>query len=264
MLMTSKATTQWESKRLVRYVMSTSLSVGWDAPPERNTCLTNEATPDISAMNATQCNENQTKRPDGSGRVLIVACGALAREVAALRAVNGLDHVDLTCLPAMLHNRPERIPAAIEQAIESAKGRHDRILVAYGDCGTGGGIDAVCDRHGARRIAGPHCYAFYSGLAAFEARGDEDMDVFFLTDFLARQFEAIVIRPLGLDRHPELRDAYFGQYRRLAYLAQTDDRELDRRARAAAGKLGLAYERRLTGFGDLASFIASAEIGRPA
>jgi hypothetical protein len=191
----------------------------------------------------------------GPNRVLVIACGALAREIGAVVAANRLDHVDLTCLPALLHNRPEKIPDAVRAAIRQHRDRYDRILIGYADCGTGGLLDRVIEEEKVSRIAGPHCYAFYSGNDAFLARGDEDMDAFFLTDFLARQFETLVIEPLGLDRHPELRDAYFGHYRRLIYLEQAHDAALEEKARKAADRLGLAYEKRVTGYGDLAAFL---------
>lgn len=187
----------------------------------------------------------------------MIACGALAREIGAVVDVNRLDHIDLTCLPATLHNRPERIPAAVEDMILRHRDAYDHILVGYADCGTGGLLDRVCERHGVERIAGPHCYAFYSGLESF-GTGEADMDAFFLTDFLARQFETLVIRSLGLDRHPELRDAYFGHYRRLVHLVQSADPALDEKARAAAERLGLVYERRETGYGDLDAFLVGA------
>lgn len=190
-------------------------------------------------------------------RVLVIACGALAREVQAVLDLNGLTHVELTCLPAIWHNRPERIAPGVQDLIRENRAAFNRIVVAYAECGTQGALDRVCDEEGVERIAGPHCYAFFSGNDAFAARGDDDFDAFFLTDFLARQFDAFVIEPLGLDRHPQLRDMYFSNYRRLIYLAQTDDGELDRRAEAAAERLGLAYERRFTGLGDLVGFTAA-------
>jgi hypothetical protein len=191
-------------------------------------------------------------------RVLVIACGALAREIRDAIAAGRLDHVDLVCLPAQWHNRPEKIAPGVRALVHENRGRYGRIAVAYAECGTQGALDRVCAEEGVTRMAGPHCYAFYSGTDAFLAREDADMDAFFLTDFLARQFEAFVVEPLGLDRHPELRDMYFGNYRRLVFLAQTDDPELDAKARAAAERLGLAYERRFTGLGDLPAFIASA------
>jgi hypothetical protein len=184
-------------------------------------------------------------------RVLIIACGALAREIGAIIDRGGLDHIALRCLPATLHNRPERIPPAVQAAIHAARGRYERIFVAYADCGTGGALDRVLEEEGVARLPGAHCYAFYTGVEKFAASGDADMRSFFLTDFLARQFQALVIEPLGLDRHPELRDAYFGGYERVVYLAQTEDAALDAAAQAAAARLGLGYERRFVGYGDL-------------
>lgn len=189
----------------------------------------------------------------GRGRVLVIACGALAREILAIRAANGLDHIDLHCLPAILHNRPDRIAPAVEAALDARAGGYERTFLAYADCGTGGALAALCHRRGIEMIAGPHCYSFLEGAAAFERR--DEIDAFYLTDFLARQFEAFVIRPLGLDRHPELRESYFGHYRRLVFLAQTEDPALDERARAAARTLGLRFERRFTGLAPFAAVL---------
>ncbi len=187
----------------------------------------------------------------GAGRVLVIGCGALAREILAVLQANGLAHVDLTCLPAILHNHPEKIVPAVRAAAEKHRGAYQSMFVAYGDCGTGGQLAALCDELGLEMIEGPHCYAFYEGNAAFEARGDDDLDVFYLTDFLARQFDAFVWKPLGLDRHPELREMYFGNYKRLVHQVQREDPALEARARDCAERLGLTYERRVTGYGDL-------------
>lgn len=187
------------------------------------------------------------------GGVLLIACGALAREILALKAANGWGHLSLRCLPAKLHLHPERIPEEVRAEIR--KGRSDgfrRIYIVYADCGTGGLLDALCAEEGVERIAGPHCYSFFDGNETFAARGDEEMRAFYLTDFLVRQFDAFVWRPMGLDRHPQLRDMLFGNYERLIYLAQTDDPGLDALAEQAAERLGLAFERRFTGYGDLA------------
>lgn len=170
--------------------------------------------------------------------------------------MHGWRHLDIQCLPAILHNHPERIVPAVEAAAEAARGRYERIFVAYADCGTGGLLEAACRRLGVEMIAGPHCYSFFEGNATFAARGE--MTAFYLTDFLVRQFDAFVWRPLGLDRHPELRDAYFGHYETLVHLAQTEDPELTERARACAERLGLRFERRFTGYGDLAEALARA------
>ncbi|MGE0585735.1 MAG: DUF1638 domain-containing protein [Flavobacteriaceae bacterium] len=187
-------------------------------------------------------------------KILVIACGMLAREIQAVCEQAGLAHVDLTCLPAMFHHRPERIAPAVEEAIGRARSEgYDRIFIGYGDCGTGGALDKVCERLGVQRIEGPHCFAFYQGNAAFQALGDGDMRAFYMTDFLARQVDAFLIEPLGLDRHPELLETYFGNYEKLVFLAQTDDPALTRVAEATARRLGLAFERRNTGYGDLAS-----------
>ncbi len=185
----------------------------------------------------------------------MIGCGALARELVSLTRRPGFEHVDLTCLPASLHNRPGGIPAAVQRKIRSARPRYATIFVAYADCGTGGLLDRVLEEEGVERLAGAHCYEFYAGRAAFAQITDDDPATFFLTDFLARNFERLVIRGLGLDRHPELLATYFGNYRRLVHLAQTDDPDLADTARAAADRLGLSFEQRATGLGELADSI---------
>jgi hypothetical protein len=194
-----------------------------------------------------------------SGKVQVIACGMLAREILAVIEANGLRHLELTCLPADLHFRPDRIPAALDAAIVKARASgFDDVFVAYADCGTGGLLDRVCKEHGVERIAGPHCFAFYQGIRNFEALEDADMTSFYMTDFLCRHFDAFFMRPLGLDRHPELIADFFGNYERLVYLAQTNDPQLDTVAEQAAALLGLAYERRPTGYGDLVPALARA------
>jgi len=189
--------------------------------------------------------------------VLIIACGALAREILALTEANGLSHVSLQCLPAELHNRPERIAAAVREAIREARPHYQHIVVGYADCGTGGALDRVLAEENIARIAGPHCYAFYSGLKDFADTEESDLGTFYLTDFLARHFDTLVYKSLGLDRHPELREQYFKHYSRLVYLAQSDDEELLAEARRAAEKLHLNFELRRTGYGDLQNFVAA-------
>jgi hypothetical protein len=184
-------------------------------------------------------------------RRLVVACGAVAREVLAVVRLNGWTHVDVRCLPAALHNEPRAIAGAVDATLRELASGYDAVFVAYADCGTGGALDAVLDRHGVERLPGAHCYAFYAGAAAWDELQEEEPGTFYLTDFLVRHFDALVIRGLGLDRHPELRDDVFGNYRRLVYLAQTDDRTLVARAEAAAERLGLAFELRRTGYGAL-------------
>ena len=197
-------------------------------------------------------------QPAAQGRVLLIACGALAHEVVALKRLNSWDHLDLQCLPANLHLYPQKITAAVEQAVLDHRGAYDSIHVLYADCGTGGLLFEKCKELGVSMIEGPHCYSFFEGNATFATHLDTEFTAFYLTDFLVRQFDAFVWRPMGLDRHPELRDMYFGNYTKLIYQAQTNDAELDAKAQDCATRLGLAYERRFTGYGDLATFIAAA------
>ncbi|RWN52248.1 DUF1638 domain-containing protein [Mesorhizobium sp.] len=197
-------------------------------------------------------------QPDQGDRLLVIACGMIAREVLAVKEQLGLDHLDLTCLPAEFHFYPDRIAPAMDKAIEKAKADgYTNIFVGYADCGTGGLLDRVCEKHGVERMAGPHCFAFYQGMEAYAKIADDDMMSFYMTDFLCRQFDAFFMKPLGLDRHPELIKDYFGNYQKLVYIAQTDDPELDKVAEKAAEMLGLAYERRSTGYGDLTKELAS-------
>ena len=194
----------------------------------------------------------------GAGRILLIACGALAREIIDLKDRNGWAHMDLTCLPAILHNHPDRITGAVEDAVARHRADYDRIFVVYADCGTGGGLRSACDRLGVDMVEGPHCYSFYEGNQAFAAHSESEISAFYLTDFLVRQFDAFVWKPLGLDRHPELIGMYFGNYTKLVYQAQTDDPALTDRARHCAARLGLEFERRFTGYGDLETVLTRA------
>jgi hypothetical protein len=192
---------------------------------------------------------------------LVIACGALAHEIVALQRLNGWNHLEVTCLPAELHNRPERIPAAVREKIHQNKGRHASIFVAYADCGTGGRLDAVLQEEGVERIPGAHCYEFFAGSAAFAALADAEPGTFYLTDFLAWHFERLIMQGLGIDKHPELLPLYFGNYRRLVYLSQLESPERLADARAAAARLGLEFEHRVTGYGDLEHSLRRASEG---
>ena len=187
-------------------------------------------------------------------RALLIACGALARELLAVIDASNWQHLAVQCLPADLHNRPERITEAVRQKIRTARasGRFSRVYVAYGDCGTGGALDRMLAEEGVERIEGAHCYEFLAGSSVFERLSDEEPGTFYLTDFLLRHFERIVIRGLGLDRFPHLAEQYFGNYRRLVYLAQQPTAERLSAAQAAARRLGLAFESRDTGLAPLA------------
>ncbi len=227
--------------------------------------------------------------PTATPRTLVIACGALARELLAIAELNGLDNVTVECLPAALHNRPKEIPDAVRARIRRARagtpdrsaGRSeladadlvdgevrvtgggvdaeradfDRILVGYADCGTGGLLDRVCEEEGVERLPGAHCYEFFATAERFARLQDHEMGSFYLTDFLVKHFDRLVWEGLGIDRHPELLPMYFGNYTRLVYLAQVDDPTLVERAEAAAGRLGLTLTVERTGYGELASSV---------
>ena len=193
------------------------------------------------------------KRP-----LLLIACGALAHEVMAVLRLSGLQGVDVQCLPAKLHNTPQKIPEAVRAKIHEERRHFERIFVLYGDCGTGGLLDAVLAEEGVERIAGAHCYEFFATTPAFNNMAEAEPASFYLTDFLVRHFDRLVWKGLGIERHPELLPLYFGNYRRLIYLAQTDSPSLRAKAKRAAERLGLAYEYRFTGYGDLQSAVAAA------
>jgi len=173
--------------------------------------------------------------PASERRVLVVACGALARELLEVVRANGLHSIDVECLPASYHNTPDVIPDAVAERVRSAADRYERIFVGYGDCGTGGRLDAVCEELDVERLPGDHCYEFLTGGAAFAELHAEELGTFFLTDYLVKHFDRLVVRAFWLDTHPELRSQVFANYRRLVYLAQTDDPDLVERARAGEG-----------------------------
>ena len=187
----------------------------------------------------------------GRQDVLIIACGALAREINALKRTHGWDHVQLQCLDARLHNRPQQIPLRLREKIQQNRDRFEHIFVAYADCGTAGEIDRVLAAEGIERLAGAHCYEFFAGPERFSELSAEEPGTFYLTDFLARNFEPLVIRALKLDSHPELREQYFAHYKRLLYLAQTNDPSLMEKAESAARRLGLQFEYQHCGYGEM-------------
>jgi hypothetical protein len=194
---------------------------------------------------------------DGAAPVLVIACGALAREIVALTRLNRWSSLDVQCLPPELHNRPEKIPAAVKAAIDAGRATHDHIFVAYADCGTGGLLDVVLREEHVERLPGAHCYEFFATAAEFEKLSDHEPGTFYLTDFLVRHFDRLVIAGLGLDRHPELASEYFRNYRKLTYLVQKSDASLAAAAREAAARLGLEYDELQTGYGDLATSLAA-------
>lgn len=194
----------------------------------------------------------------GDGQTLLLACGALAREVLALKQLNHWDCFTVDCLPADLHFRPERIAPAVQAKIHKARDHYARIFVLYADCGTNGALDQVLAEEGVERIAGPHCYSFFDGNETFAALHESDLGSFYLTDFVVRHFDAFVWRGLWLDRHPELLSAYFGNYTRVVYQIQTPIPGFREKAQEIARRLGLAYEERATGYGELATFMQHA------
>jgi hypothetical protein len=188
---------------------------------------------------------------------LLIACGALAREIAALKRANGWVGLEVRCLPAQLHNRPERIAPAVREAIRANRDRFDNIFVVYGDCGTGGRLDAVLEEEGVERLPGAHCYEFLATAPVFAQLAEAEPGTFYLTDFLLRHFERLVIRPLGLDRHPQLAGEYFRNYRKLVYLSQAPRPGALEQARRIAERFGFEFEHRFTGYGELGARLAS-------
>ncbi|MEY3596153.1 MAG: hypothetical protein RL543_106 [Pseudomonadota bacterium] len=190
-------------------------------------------------------------------KTLVIACGALASELLDAIRLNHWTHMDVTCLPAIWHNRPEKIPEGVRAKIRKNRANYDHILCLYGDCGTGGLLDRVLEEEGVERIDGPHCYAFYMGEPQFDAAMDEEIGTFFLTDYLVRHFDRLIIQGLGLDRYPQLIGDYFGHYKRIVYLAQTHDAVLERKAAKAAERLGLSLVIRQTGISGIETFLAA-------
>ena len=184
-------------------------------------------------------------------KVLVIACGALVREITELKERYGWDHLQLKCIDAKLHMRPALIPARLRDMIRKYRNDYDEIFVAYADCGTTGGIDKVIEKEGIKRLPGAHCYQFFAGTERFAALSDAEPGTFYLTDFLAQHFDQFVTKPLKFEEHPELRDAYFGNYRKLVYLSQKNDIELVAAAKRAAEKLELEFEHMQVGYGEL-------------
>lgn len=202
---------------------------------------------------------NAIQTDDKPEPLRIIACGAIAREVLAIKEINGLDHIDLQCLPAIWHVTPAKIVPGLREKIAEARAEgFRRIYIGYAECGTQGQLDKLCEEEGIERIAGPHCYAFFTGNEKFLAECEDEFTAFYLTDLITRQFEAFVIEPLKLDKHPELRDMVFGNYTKIVYLAQTEDKALQEKAKWAADYLKLDYEYRFTGYGDLTRALIEA------
>lgn len=189
--------------------------------------------------------------PDHGGpSVLVIGCGALAKELLDVVSRNGLRNIRVECLPAILHNHPDKISGAVRSRLEGATG-FDQAYVAYGDCGTGGELDKVLEEFRVERLPGAHCYQFFAGMRVFDEMHEDVPGTLYLTDYLTRHFDRLIWRGLGLDRWPGLLEDYFGNYTRIMYLAQTEDPTLTEKARQAAERLGLLFERRYVGYGEM-------------
>ena len=185
-------------------------------------------------------------------KLLIIACGAIAREISAVARSNGWDNVRISQIPAELHNRPEKIPAAVEQRLKDFAGEYDQVYVGFADCGTGGQLDRVLEKYQVQRLQGAHCYEFYAGSQAFAQLAEAELGTFYLTDYLARHFDQLIMQGMGLTDKPKLIPMLFGHYNKLVYMAQDESRELDHYAEAAAQSLGLEYQKIVTGYGQMA------------
>ncbi len=201
-------------------------------------------------------------RESETAPLLVIACGALSHEIEALKTLNGWSHIQVQCLDAALHNTPQLIPEKLAAVIAQNRDLYSQIFVAYADCGTSGAIDKLLDREGISRLPGPHCYSVYAGEVMFRELSEEEPGTFYLTDFLARHFNRLVIKGLKLDAHPELLKDYFGNYRRLVYLSQKSDERDFAAAKAAAVFLGLAFSFRQSGYGELESSLQQQLIAR--
>ena len=186
-----------------------------------------------------------------SAPILVITCAAIAREVNEIKKLGQWSQMDLQAITADLHARPEKIATAVASKIDQARDRYEHIFVAYGDCGTSGELDKVLEERGVKRLPGAHCYDFLAGRDQYQQMQEQEPGTFYLTDFLTQHFQRLVIEILGIDRHPELLEMYFGNYTRLVYLAQTESLELTEQARAAAEQLGLRFERVFTGMGEM-------------
>ena len=201
--------------------------------------------------------EKWAERLEPSDKILILACGALAKEISALIRLNGWSHLKTRYLPAILHNTPEKITEQLRMNLQIAQTKFSKIFIGYADCGTGGEIDSMLDEFRVQRLPGVHCYEFYSGKQTFAEIMDEEPGSFFLTDFLVEAFEKLVWQGMKIDRHPELLQVYFKHYKKLVYLGQTENSELQTQADEIANRLGLKYEYRYTGYGELAPALSA-------
>lgn len=196
-----------------------------------------------------------------ANRTLFISCGALAGDIRAVVNTPGWEHVEFEYLPANLHNRPEQITPALQDLLEHRAADYARIVVGYGDCGTGGHLDRLLEHYpNATRLPGDHCYAFFTGIDRFLEQFHGELGTFFLTDYMVKHQEALIFGALGLTDHPELIDMYFGNYTRALYIAQNPTPELTEAARSCATRLNLAFDQLDVGRGLLESRILELRV----
>ena len=183
--------------------------------------------------------------------ILIIGCGAIAHEVREIIELNNWDNVRLQCLNADLHNTPKILPAKIKESIDSNINDYSKIFLAYADCGTGGLIDLILKDYDIERLDGAHCYEFYSGSSVFEELSEKEIGTFYLTDFLVKNFDRLVIDGLGIQKYPALKEDYFKNYKNVVYLAQKQDNVLESKARECADYLNLEFSALFTGLNNL-------------
>ena len=200
------------------------------------------------------------KRIEKSEKILVIACGALAKEITALIRMNNWTHLQMRYLPAKLHNEPNKIPKYIRKYLENAQNKFSRIFVGYADCGTGGQLDTLLDEFGVQRLPGAHCYEFFTSTQKFSKMLEDEPGSFFLTDFLVKSFEKLIWQGLKINSHPELQEIYFRHYKRLVYLAQTESKELQTQAQEIAKRLGLSYSYRFNGYGGLSPALSDLAV----
>ena len=179
--------------------------------------------------------------------ILVIACGALSQELNYLKKTNSWKNITIQCLSAELHNTPKLIPIKVKEKLDLMADDFDKVYLAYADCGTGGLLDSLLKDYNIERLPGAHCYEFFAGKNPFLSLTEEELGTFYLTDFLVKHFNRLVVEGLGMDRYPQLKNEYFKNYKKLTYLAQTDSKELKNKAKQYADFLNLEYNFYYTG-----------------
>ena len=179
--------------------------------------------------------------------ILIIGCGAIAHEINEIIKLNDWNNVRLKCLNADLHNTPKKLPKKIKEIIDSSLQEYSKIFLAYADCGTGGLIDSMLKDYDIERLEGAHCYEFYAGSKLFKDLSNREIGTFYLTDFLVKNFDRLIIDGLGLSKHPSLKDEYFKNYKKIVYLAQKHNEDLELKAKDCADYLNLEFSIHYTG-----------------